>query len=60
MVPKPGEKITFTDVVAFLQDKIAKYKLPEIAQIVDDLPHTPTGKVQKNVLREQIISRLKS
>ena len=60
VVPRPGETVTLEEIVSFLRDQIAKYKLPEVVQIVDELPHTPTGKVQKNVLLEQIMGQLTS
>ena len=34
-------------MVDFLRDRIATYKLPEFLQIMENLPRTPTGKVQK-------------
>ncbi len=34
---------------------LAKQKFPERVEIVDDLPRTASGKVQKNVLRDRII-----
>ena len=34
------------------QEKISKHYLPERLEIVDDLPRTPSGKVQKFKLRE--------
>ncbi len=58
IIPRPGEEITFEDVVDFLRDKIAKYKLPEQVQIVEELPRTPTGKIQKGVLREETMRKL--
>jgi 2-aminobenzoate-CoA ligase len=33
--------------------RIAPYKYPRIVEFVDALPRTPTGKVQRNVLRER-------
>jgi 2-aminobenzoate-CoA ligase len=31
--------------------RIAPYKYPRVVEFVDALPRTPTGKVQRNVLR---------
>jgi len=56
VVPRPGETLAFADIVAFLRDKIATYKLPERVEIVKELPRTPTGKVQKAVLRERVLA----
>jgi cyclohexanecarboxylate-CoA ligase len=48
------------DVVAYLRAcKLATPKLPERLEIVDALPMTATGKVQKHVLRADIASKLK-
>ncbi len=33
--------------------RIAPYKYPRRIEFVDALPRTPTGKVQRNVLRER-------
>jgi non-ribosomal peptide synthetase component E (peptide arylation enzyme) len=33
---------------------LARQKFPETLELVDDFPRTPTGKVQKFVLREQL------
>jgi len=38
-----------------LRDKIATYKLPERVEILQELPRTPTGKVQKTVLRDRVL-----
>jgi malonyl-CoA/methylmalonyl-CoA synthetase len=40
-------------VLAALDGKLAKFKLPKRVMFVDDLPRNAMGKVQKNVLREQ-------
>jgi acyl-CoA synthetase (AMP-forming)/AMP-acid ligase II len=55
IVPKQGESITFEEMVAFLRDKVATYKLPEFLEILTDLPRTPTGKVQKGPLRDLVL-----
>jgi fatty-acyl-CoA synthase len=40
------------DMLAFLDDKVARWWLPDDVVLVDDLPHTATGKIQKARLRE--------
>jgi acyl-CoA synthetase (AMP-forming)/AMP-acid ligase II len=54
IVLRPGESLSFEELIAFLEDKIATYKLPEFVRLLDALPHTPTGKVQKGPLRDII------
>jgi acyl-CoA synthetase (AMP-forming)/AMP-acid ligase II len=55
VVPRAGKTLGFDDVVGFLRPKIATYKLPEIVEILPDLPRTPTGKIQKEPLRALIL-----
>ena len=38
---------------SFLNDKLAKYKIPRTIKFIDELPHTPSGKVMKYKLREE-------
>ena len=40
-------------ILAALDSRLAKFKLPKRVVFVDDLPRNTMGKVQKNVLREQ-------
>jgi cyclohexanecarboxylate-CoA ligase len=51
---------TLEELTAYLRErKVAAPKLPERLEIVDALPMTVTGKIQKHVLRENIASKLK-
>jgi cyclohexanecarboxylate-CoA ligase len=51
----PGEALTFNEMVTFLKDKrIAAWKLPERLEVRDAFPMTPSGKVQKYLLRQEI------
>jgi fatty-acyl-CoA synthase len=49
---KPGAQATGADIVAFLRDTIAHYKVPRHV-VFGPLPKTSTGKIQKFVLRER-------
>jgi cyclohexanecarboxylate-CoA ligase len=50
-----SETLTLDDITALLREhKVAAQKLPERLEIVDALPMTATGKVQKHVLRADI------
>ena len=60
IVPKAGESMSFEELIAFLRDKIATYKLPEYLQIHETLPRTPTGKVQKGPLGDLAKRRLEA
>jgi feruloyl-CoA synthase len=39
-------------LAAFLADKLARYKIPRVYRFCDALPRTPTGKLQKFLLRD--------
>jgi len=40
------------EILAYVEDTLASYKVPDSIDFVDDLPETATGKVQKYELRE--------
>jgi fatty-acyl-CoA synthase len=50
---KDGATVTKESVLAYLDGKIAKWWTPDDVLIVDDLPHTATGKLLKTELRER-------
>jgi len=52
IVPKPGRKPGKDEVLAFMTGKIAKWWLPDDVVLVEAIPHTATGKIQKTKLRE--------
>ncbi len=53
VVPTKGRTPQRDDVLAFLSDKIAKWWMPDDVQIVDEIPHTAAGKINKLGLRQQ-------
>jgi fatty-acyl-CoA synthase len=40
------------EVLEFLKGNVAKYKIPKVVEVVDELPKTASGKIQKFVLKE--------
>ncbi len=50
---KDGATVTKESVLSYLDGKIAKWWTPDDVLIVEDLPHTATGKLLKNELRER-------
>jgi 2,3-dihydroxybenzoate-AMP ligase len=59
VIPKPGETLTFDELIAFLRQKrIASFKLPERLEIVAEFPTSPVGKILKRELRERIAAQL--
>jgi len=57
VIPRPGERISLEEIVAFLKDGVATYKLPEMVEVFEELPFTPTGKIQRHVLATQVLER---
>jgi fatty-acyl-CoA synthase len=53
IVPKKGEKLSKTEMLDFMKDKIAKWWMPNDVVFVEEIPHTATGKIQKTALRDK-------
>jgi acyl-CoA synthetase (AMP-forming)/AMP-acid ligase II len=52
VVPKEGRRPTKDELLAFLQGRIARWWMPDDVVLVDQIPHTATGKIQKTALRD--------
>jgi len=52
IVPKEGKEPKTEEVLGFLQGRIAKWWMPDDMQVVGEIPHTATGKINKLKLRE--------
>ncbi|MCE0764708.1 AMP-binding protein [Pseudonocardia kujensis] len=52
VVAKPGETLDPEALRVALKDRLDGYKVPKSVIVVDELPRTSTGKIQKNVVRE--------
>lgn len=48
---------TVEDIRAFCKSKLPSYKCPEWIRLVDELPRTPTGKVQRYKLRASVYGK---
>jgi crotonobetaine/carnitine-CoA ligase len=51
VVVRPGSGLHGPALIEFLRDRMAYFAIPRYVDIVDDLPRTSTGKVQKSGLR---------
>jgi crotonobetaine/carnitine-CoA ligase len=51
VVRNPGSDITADQLIAYCMQRLAKFKVPDAVEFVDDLPRTSVGKIQKNHLR---------
>jgi len=52
VVPRPGKTPTHAEILTFMTGKIAKWWLPDALVLIEAIPHTATGKIQKTTLRE--------
>ncbi len=55
---RDGEAADAEEIRAFCQGQIAHYKIPRYVKFVEGFPMTVTGKIQKFVMREQMIDEL--
>jgi long-chain acyl-CoA synthetase len=54
VVLAPGATLTADDVLAHAATRLARFKRPSTVEVVDELPHSVTGKVAKGRLREAL------
>jgi fatty-acyl-CoA synthase len=55
--PRLGETLVEEEVLAYCKGKISHQKIPKYIQVVEVFPLTASGKIQKNILREQFIGQ---
>jgi len=53
VVLKPEMTATEAEIIEFCRANMAHFKCPRVVSFVDALPRTATGKIQKNVMRDQ-------
>jgi fatty-acyl-CoA synthase len=53
IVPRAGQQPTEAEIMAFCRGQMAHFKVPTSVELVEQLPRTATGKLQKYVLREK-------
>jgi fatty-acyl-CoA synthase len=51
LAAKPGAAISPENILSHCRDRLAGYKLPRSVRIIETLPRTASGKVQKHVLK---------
>jgi fatty-acyl-CoA synthase len=51
--PREGRAPGRAEMIGFLAGKVAKWWLPDDVVLVEAIPHTATGKIQKTALRER-------
>ena len=59
VIPTPGHTPTLGELTGYLEAQgIARHKFPERLELVHELPMTPSGKIQKYRLRQEIADTL--
>ena len=53
VVPEDGSSPDKQELIAWFKGKVADWWIPDDVALVDELPHTATGKISKVTLREQ-------
>lgn len=56
VAPAPGKSVSPLELFRFLEPRMAHFMLPRYIRVVDELPKTPTQKVQKHLLKEDGIT----
>jgi benzoate-CoA ligase family protein len=54
LVPRDGHSIDPVAIDAHCRERMAAFKRPRRLEVVDELPKTPTGKIRRFALREQL------
>jgi crotonobetaine/carnitine-CoA ligase len=52
LVARDGETIDPEALIRYLEPRMAYFMIPRYVEVIDALPKTPTGKIQKFALRE--------
>ena len=61
VIPRAGHCVDVGSLAAWLEQAgLARQKFPERVELMEDLPRTASGKVQKNVLRNFIAAKMKT
>lgn len=56
VVLSPRSRLGANEIIEFCRGRIANFKCPKSVDFVAELPHNPSGKVLKRVLRERYLS----
>ena len=52
VVKKKGAELSREDMLTYFKNKVVDWWIPDDVAFVDELPHTATGKLLKNKLRQ--------
>lgn len=57
IVPRPGASLEPEELIAFCEEQMGRYMVPRFVEIVEELPKTPTSRIEKYKLREWAAER---
>jgi len=57
VVPLPGVILKEEEIISFCKKNMAGFKVPKKVMFVSSMPTTPSGKVLKRLLKEQIMKK---
>jgi acyl-CoA synthetase (AMP-forming)/AMP-acid ligase II len=60
VVPRPGHSHDPAEIISWCREHMANFKAPRSVHLVDALPVTSTGKVQKAELRRRVAELLRA
>ena len=60
IIPKKGKTFTYDEMKANFMDKVARFKIPDRIEFMDEFPTTPSGKIRKVELREIMAKKIQS
>jgi acyl-CoA synthetase (AMP-forming)/AMP-acid ligase II len=60
VIAKKGQTFTYDEMKAFFKDKVARFKIPDRIEFMEDFPTTPSGKIRKVELREIMAAKIKA
>ncbi|MDX3907393.1 MAG: AMP-binding protein [Pigmentiphaga sp.] len=52
VAPRPGAALAAADIAGWCRERLAAIKVPRYVALIPELPHTPTHKIAKNLLRD--------
>jgi fatty-acyl-CoA synthase len=56
LTPAAGQVLDFAVLRAVVEEQVARYKVPRYWVAVDEFPRTPSGKIQKFLLRDHFVA----
>ncbi len=54
VIKRPGAEVTAEEIIAFCQERLARYKIPKRIFFAEEFPLSASGKILKRAIREQV------